>query len=137
MSIPTYVCQNVSFFVDSSNRVARNCVFPCFCKNRFYRHFIVISRKYYVKTQVSFRLSIYSTNAFKWDVTQLYLIKLFLASNDKNGNGTRSCKFGNLKVALLVLLEIFLYYSKNTNKSKLCFLLEWMQFLTGFIVVIW
>ena len=41
----------------------------------------------HLRATVSFRLLIYSTNSLKWDVTRVYLIKLFLGSNDKNGYG--------------------------------------------------
>merc|ERR1711923_689883 len=36
-----------------------------------------------------------------------------------NGNGTHSCTFAILKIALLILFEIFLYYSKNEKKLKI------------------
>ena len=74
-----------------------------------------------MRANVPFRLLIYSTNALKWDVTRIYLVKLFSGSNDKNGDATHSCKFAILKIALLVLFEIFLYYSKNEKKLKIGF----------------
>ena len=89
------------------------------------------------QANVLFRLLIYSTNALKWDVTRIYLVKLFSGSNDKNGDATHSCKFAILKIALLVLFEIFLYYSKNEKNSKSAFLIELMQLMTRSIMVIW
>ena len=49
------------------------------------------------------------------------MIKLSLGTNNRNSDGTRSCKFTNLKIALLDLFEIFLYYSKNEKHPKLAF----------------
>ena len=92
-----------------------------------FTNFALTAKIFIFRANVPFRLLIYSTNALKWDVTRVYLIKVFLGSNDKNCNGTCSCKFVNLKISLLgrSLRNVFfcrqflpLHFDKQKEKSK-------------------